>query len=498
MLQTSPGTPGGLSSGNLGLRPSAAAAGRHPQRVGWAVPSRPLSPGLADPEVGPDLQPLEPASRSSASPQRVGRGAGALPPGPPRPRGSGGQGRGLLPERLTGQMRRDVSFPGCTAGRGWTSPDACGAPPARAGSPGSPGLAQRARPPPAAREGRWPRERRETSPRAGRARPPRPASPRPRRAASAPPTRLRSGPLPRPSSASPRAGGGQGRAGPRGGAHGPAGGTAEPGRADGAAGAGGGHGVGRARGSEPGRGGDRGRPRLEPARCAMELGDPGARPRPLLPLLLLLLGTGLLPGEFWVLPGPTFLARVPRGPGPPPPDQGGPQPRGRATGQPETRGVSCGGAEPAPGVNAPANAGRGVWVGRRDPEAPTWVDRRRGPSQPTPHPHPAKLACRPCRLACCWFRGPGGWPPCFSAPQGSQGQGPFQPPHPGQRLTIQGKWREWEPCVPLRRGHTFMVKGPGDKVCALGWECSVQGGGPTPGLQSPAQAVPDSQVSRAG
>lgn len=63
----------------------------------------------------------------------------------------------------------------------------------------------------------------------------------------------------------------------------------------------------------------------------MELSGPGARPPPLLPLLLLL-GTGLLPGEFRVLTGPAPFARVPRGPGPLPPDRRGPCPRSPAAG----------------------------------------------------------------------------------------------------------------------------------------------------------------------
>lgn len=89
----------------------------------------------------------------------------------------------------------------------------------------------------------------------------------------------------------------------------PAGRAAEPGL--GTSGRGAGHEVGRARVSERRRGTAGSRPHLEPTRCAMELGAPRAPPLPLLlPLLLLLLGVGLLPGKFrnagWAffLPGP--------------------------------------------------------------------------------------------------------------------------------------------------------------------------------------------------
>jgi len=58
----------------------------------------------------------------------------------------------------------------------------------------------------------------------------------------------------------------------------------------------GGHEVGCSGSSEQGRGRAGSRPHLEPALCAMELGGPGTSPLP--PLLLLLLGAGLLPGKF--------------------------------------------------------------------------------------------------------------------------------------------------------------------------------------------------------
>lgn len=76
----------------------------------------------------------------------------------------------------------------------------------------------------------------------------------------------------------------------------PAGRAAEPGL--GTSGRGTGHEVGCARVSERRRGTAGSRPRLEPARCAMEIGGPGAPPPLLLLPLLLLLGTGLLPGKF--------------------------------------------------------------------------------------------------------------------------------------------------------------------------------------------------------
>lgn len=76
----------------------------------------------------------------------------------------------------------------------------------------------------------------------------------------------------------------------------PAGQAAEPGL--GTSGRGAGHEVGRARVLERRRGTAGSRPRLEPARCAMELRGPRAPQAPLLLPLLLLLGVGLLPGKF--------------------------------------------------------------------------------------------------------------------------------------------------------------------------------------------------------
>ncbi|KAG8513258.1 LOW QUALITY PROTEIN: Neuronal acetylcholine receptor subunit alpha-4, partial [Galemys pyrenaicus] len=96
-----------------------------------------------------------------------------------------------------------------------------------------------------------------------------------------------------------------------------AGGAAEPGRAEEAARVARGHEVGRARASKSGRGRAGSRSRLEPGRCAMELGGSRA-PQPPLPLLplLLLLGAGLQPGKLW-------------GAGPVPFRPGGPGPRSR-------------------------------------------------------------------------------------------------------------------------------------------------------------------------
>lgn len=80
-----------------------------------------------------------------------------------------------------------------------------------------------------------------------------------------------------------------------------------------------GHEVGCARSSEQGRGGAGSRPHLEPALCAMELGAPGTSP--LSPLLLLLLGAGLLPGKFRGA-GRTPFRPVQGGLGPPEPEEG--------------------------------------------------------------------------------------------------------------------------------------------------------------------------------
>lgn len=182
------------------------------------------------------------------------------------------------------------------------------------------------------------------TPARGRAKPPRPLSlagrppappPPPVLALPAAPSSLPSLPPSPPSPPSPSppprpAGGGQVRAGPRlcpqPRAPGrvspprPAGGAAEPGPAERAAGA---DEVGRARSPEQGSGGAGSRPHLETARCAMELGGPGAPPPPpvLLPPLLLLLGAGLLPGKF-ASAGRTPFRPVQGGLGPREPEEG--------------------------------------------------------------------------------------------------------------------------------------------------------------------------------
>lgn len=96
------------------------------------------------------------------------------------------------------------------------------------------------------------------------------------------------------------------------------------------------------------------------------------------------------------------------------------------------------------------------------------MERQQDPSQPSPTPTSGQISLQtpsPSLLLVSGFSGVASVLFCSPRLTGTAG---VSAPHPRQSLAIQGKWGEWKPCVTLRRGHTFMVKGPEDKVCALG------------------------------
>lgn len=195
-------------------------------------------------------------------------------------------------------------------------------------------------------------------------------------------------------------------------------------------------------------------PRLEPARCTMELGHPGMKP---LLQLLLLLGASLLPGEFQGA-GRAPFCPFQGCPGPPAPEEG------RLLTAVPNHGCAQPAATEAPspprsigclrfqlirarkGLTRP-NVGIGIWVVRGAVVSATGLRSSNLGGEKQAHithsrPHPAKVTWRPHVHPCPWFWGNHRGSLCWGS------SSPLHLPSPWQPPCYSGGVRELNPRPP--------------------------------------------------